>query len=133
MSKSKAQGTRFETYLVNRFREAGLSARRLAEGGSNDLGDIEIGTRFIVEAKHRTNLAGGPTGTYRKAAEKAAARVGAIPVVIWKRSVKRSGNTKRTQDGPPLVILSLDDFVELIGGPSRTPRPIDRTHPEGDL
>ena len=133
MNKPKAQGTRFESYLVNRFNEAGIPARRLAEGGSYDLGDIEAGSRFIIEAKHRTNLAGGPTGTFRKAAEKAAARAGSIPLVIWKRSIKRKGNTKRTQDGPILVILALDDLLQIIGGARTARRPIDGNHPEGEI
>ena len=41
MNKPKQQGTAYETYCVNRLNELpNTKARRLAEGGQNDLGDI---------------------------------------------------------------------------------------------
>ena len=55
MGKSKAQGTRFETELVNYFTNVGFAAGRLAEGGRNDRGDIlihnDIDEQWVVEAK----------------------------------------------------------------------------------
>ena len=42
MNKPKKQGTSFESSLVNKLIAEGYSdAKRLAEGGSNDIGDIE--------------------------------------------------------------------------------------------
>ena len=41
MNKPKKQGTSFESSLVNKLIAEGYTdAKRLAEGGSNDIGDI---------------------------------------------------------------------------------------------
>ena len=59
VNKPKAQGTRFETRIVQLLQEAGLYAQRLPEGGPNDEGDIEIHTdhrHFIIETKDRQRL-----------------------------------------------------------------------------
>ena len=42
VNKPKIQGTRFETYIVNKAKSLGMWSRRLAEGGSKDEGDLEI-------------------------------------------------------------------------------------------
>ena len=65
VNKPKIQGTAFETLTVNKLNEYGFKARRLAEGGSKDEGDIECEVPFshilpyprvVLEAKHRANL-----------------------------------------------------------------------------
>jgi len=93
MSKNKQQGTRFESALVKIAIAFGLDARRIAEGGINDRGDVEISGRY-----------GGPL-------------TDGAPIVAlaWKRLVNKGGG-KRTPDGEPVVVaLTLHDFLTLLG------------------
>lgn len=115
MSKQKQQGTKHESWIVNVFQDAGFTARRLAEGGADDEGDVEVtinGTRWVIEGKARQNL--NIQATLGKAREKAG---GSTPVaVIWKRLVRVAGYTNRQPvSGERVVIsLSLDDFLTLL-------------------
>ena len=115
MSKSKSQGTAWETEIVRRAQAVGLIAERLAEGGAYDLGDVRIFSdgpmAYIIEAKDRANL------NLHKALEKARFKSKArYTVVAWKRRVRKGGNVNRTQDGEPVVAMTLDLFLEIIGG-----------------
>ncbi len=60
VNKAKKQGTNYETNIVNRLNQvSNLKAQRFAEGGSNDLGDIQLfvdDEEFFIEAKSRMNL-----------------------------------------------------------------------------
>ena len=60
VNKAKKQGTNYETNIVNRLNKINnLKAQRFAEGGSNDLGDIQLfvnDEEFFIEAKSRMNL-----------------------------------------------------------------------------
>ncbi len=88
MSKNKAQGTRFESALVNIANAFGLDAQRIAEAGINDRGDIEI-------------LGNYPNRT--------------VVALAWKRLVNKGG-VKRGPDGEPVVVVvSLHDFLTLLG------------------
>ena len=43
VNKAKKQGTTYETNIVNRLnKEVNFKAQRFAEGGSKDLGDIQL-------------------------------------------------------------------------------------------
>jgi len=43
VNKAKKQGTNYETNIVNRLNKIdNFKAQRFAEGGSNDLGDIQL-------------------------------------------------------------------------------------------
>lgn len=88
MNKPKAQGTRWETELVQKAQAAGLLADRMPEGGMNDAGDVWIGdTPF-------------PSGDD-------------IAVVAWHRLID-TGNTRRAPDGvPSVVVMTLDDFLKI--------------------
>lgn len=114
MSKAKQQGTAHESWIVNALAAVGIKARRLAEGGSADEGDVEAqidGTRWVLEGKARQNL--NVQKTLSKAREKAG---GDTPVaVVWKRLVKVAGYTNRqpVEGERVVVILSWDDFVRL--------------------
>jgi hypothetical protein len=114
MSKAKQQGTAHESWIVNALAVVGIKARRLAEGGSADEGDVEAqidGTRWVLEGKARQNL--NVQKTLSKAREKAG---GDTPVaVVWKRLVKVAGYTNRqpVEGERVVVILSWDDFVRL--------------------
>lgn len=119
MSKAKAQGTKHESWLVTEFNDNGYQAKRIAEGGSNDEGDVEatlLNKRWVIEAKARQNLNIQATlGAARRKAN--AASQEPVPVaVIWKRLVKVAGMKNRQPiDGERIVVcMSLDDFLALL-------------------
>lgn len=86
MSKPRAQGTAWETELVNRAQAYGILADRLAEGGSNDRGDV-----WLVN----------PPGEYP------------IVGVAWKRLT--GDGTRRTPDGArDVVCVQTDVFLYLV-------------------
>ena len=88
MSKSKAQGTAWETEFVNRLQDAGLMADRLPEGGSHDRGDVWIGAPPDSE-----NFS--------------------VVAVAWKRLAGKG--SRRTPDGErDVIILSTADFIWLL-------------------
>ena len=106
VNKPKIQGTAFETLTVNKLNEYGFKAKRLAEGGSNDKGDIECENTFnnilpypkiILEAKHRQNL--NVHQTLAKAKEKAGGDV----VLAWKKTVRKNNSKVRVADGERIV------------------------------
>jgi hypothetical protein len=110
-TRPKDLGTQLETWTVRRSQDWGLIAERLAEGGPVDRGDVRVWTNeeWVGECKNRSNLnihdavakAGMKSGTWRT-------------FVVWKRLVRKSGNTVRTQAGPPIVAMTVDTFLELL-------------------
>jgi hypothetical protein len=116
MSKPKAQGTRHESWIVQELQALGIQARRLAEGGAADEGDVEVvinGQRWVLEGKARQNL--NIQKTLGKARKKAG---GETPVaVIWKRLVKAAGYTNRqpVEGERVTVTISWEDFLRLLG------------------
>jgi Holliday junction resolvase len=115
MSKPKAQGTRHESWIVQELQALGIQARRLAEGGAADEGDVEAtinGTRWVLEGKATQTL------NVQKILGKARRKAGGdVPVaVIWKRLVKVAGyqNRQPVEGERVTVTLSMDDFVRLI-------------------
>jgi hypothetical protein len=115
MSKAKAQGTTHESWIVKALTALGLTARRLAEGGSDDEGDVEAfitGRRWVLEGKARQTL--NVQATLGKARKKAG---GNTPVaVVWKRLVRVPGykNRQPVEGERVVVVLSWDDFVSLV-------------------
>jgi hypothetical protein len=115
VSKPKAQGTRHESWIVKELDAIGITARRIAEGGSADEGDVEAtinGTRWVLEGKATQTL--NVQKILGKARKKAG---GSTPVaVIWKRLVKVAGMSNRQPiEGERVVVtLSWEDFVELV-------------------
>ncbi len=112
MSKSKAQGTRYESALVSIFQAEGMRSRRIAEGGAADRGDVEVedtyGFVWVVEAKARERL------NVTRELAKARRKGGLYTVLAWKRLVQ-TGKQKRQPDGESdVVIMTLDTFVELL-------------------
>jgi hypothetical protein len=121
VSKAKAQGTTHESWIVKALTAVSIKARRLAEGGSADEGDVESfigGRRWILEGKARQTL--NVQQTLGKARKKAG---GDTPVaVVWKRLVRVPGyqNRQPVEGERVVVILSWDDFVSLVtNAPSR--------------
>jgi hypothetical protein len=121
MSKSKAQGTRWETEVVGKAQAAGLDAWRLAEGGSGDPGDVAVnadaddGETWVLE--HRQNL------PVHEALKKAQRKVGLADLpfmvdgvaVVWKRTLPNPDGGRRIPQGV-VVVLGMDDFLRLLGG-----------------
>ena len=114
VNKPKIQGTAFETLTVNKLNEYGFKAKRLAEGGSKDLGDIECENTFknilpypkiIFEAKHRANL--NVHQTLAKAKEKAGGDV----VLAWKKTVRKNNSKVRVADGERIVYIVDEDLL----------------------
>lgn len=115
VNKPKNQGTAWESAIVAAAQAVGLQAERIAEGGSNDLGDVRIitqdGTEWIIEAKHRNAL--NIHETMQKAIVKSGTRNTAV---WWKRTARKKGNTRRSQVGIPSVSMPGDTFLKLLGG-----------------
>lgn len=115
MSKPKAQGTRHESWIVKELDAIGVTARRIAEGGSADEGDVEAfinGERWVLEGKATQTL--NVQKILGKARKKAG---GSTPVaVIWKRLVKVAGmvNRQPVEGERTVVILSWEDFINLV-------------------
>lgn len=128
VNKPKAQGTRYESWLVDTFNDCYLLAERLAEGGMHDRGDVEVqGVRtFIVEAKARERLNVHQTLAH---AEGKAAPDDAV--VIWRKLTKTTpGAKRRTPDGKrDVVIMDLEVFIDLLGGDVAYPK---STEPRSD-
>jgi hypothetical protein len=114
MNKNKKQGTAFETWTRKALNSLGIRARRLAEGGQYDEGDVETwvtNDRWVIECKAQSNL--NPQKILAKARRKA----GGDPVIlVWKRLVRVQGKQVRqpVEGERIVVVLGWDDFVQLI-------------------
>ncbi len=120
VNKPKIQGTKFETWLVNKFNSWGdrYKAERLAEGGIKDIGDIKLKLKngmipykdFVIEAKARQAL------NVHQTLHKAKNKADGYPVILaWKKLVKQEGNQRRTSDGESVVyILDEDTLKDLL-------------------
>ncbi len=108
MSRSKQQGTAAETRIVALHRDRGIQARRLAEGGRADEGDVEVlapSGRLVGEVKDRERLSLHDTlataerkaGTHRVAvfwtrrSATTQPRCGVAALSAWSRSQNPSG------------------------------------------
>jgi len=120
MSKQKKQGTTHESWIVNELRSNEYEARRIAEGGSQDEGDVEAilaGEKWVLEGKARSNL--NVQEALGKARDKATSANGGVPVpvaVVWKRLVRVPGlQVRQPVEGERVVvILGWDDYVALL-------------------
>lgn len=110
-TRPKDLGTRLETAVVRNAQDRGLIAERLAEGAAYDRGDVRILTdrEWTIEVKDRMSL------NVPQALEKALAKAGTPDTaLVYRKMTRRNGNTNRTQDGPVIVALTLDRFLELL-------------------
>lgn len=84
-----AQGTRLESYIVAQAKEYGMAADRLPKRAVAGEPDLFIGVH--------------PTATMLR-----------MPVLIWKRLVRKDGRKRRSPSGVgKVVVLEFDDFMEL--------------------
>lgn len=113
-NKNKAQGTAFETWTRRALNIIGISARRLAEGGAYDEGDVEAhldSERWVLECKAQSAL------NVQKILGKARRKAGGAPVIlVWKRLVRVPGKQVRqpVEGERVVVVIGWDDFVKLI-------------------
>jgi hypothetical protein len=110
-TRPKDLGTRLETAVVRNATDRGLIAERLAEGAAYDRGDIRVYTdvEWVGEVKDRMSL------NAPKALEKALAKSRTFDTfLVWRKMTRKNGNQNRTQDGPVVVVLTLDRFLELL-------------------
>lgn len=110
-TRPKDLGTRLETRIVNAAQAAGLVAERLAEGGQYDRGDIRILTdrEWVGEIKDRMSL------NLPRTLEKAILKSGSLDTfVVWRKMRRPAGSERRVQDGPVIVAITLDRFLELL-------------------
>lgn len=119
MNKNKKAGTAHESYIVNIFKDKGMQAKRIAEGGSYDEGDVEViinDTKWVIEAKAKSSL--NIQATLHKARVKAEGvnKIKTPVAIIWKRLVRVDGYKVRQPVANERIIicLSLDDFFSLI-------------------
>lgn len=113
MSRSKQQGTAWERDAKTVLEAAGWTVTRLAEGGIHDLGDLHAidinGRPWVVECKWRERLQ--PHQALRVARVKTA-ELEVATALWWKRTVQKPGNTRRSADGEPsVVVLGVDDWL----------------------
>ena len=114
VNKAKKQGTTYETNIVNRLNtNKSFKSQRFAEGGSNDLGDIQLlvgEEEYFIEAKSRQNL------NIHQSLDKAIDKSGSENTILfWKKLKKRDGNSRRSSDGmPEVVTMSYELFVKLM-------------------
>lgn len=107
MSAAKAKGTRHESAIVGYLNERGIPARRVAQTGALDVGDVHGIDPFVGQAKNYANLADalrdGVDG-----AKVQAARVGAdrLPVAFIKRPRKGAADT--------YAVMPLSTFADLF-------------------
>lgn len=125
MSKQKKQGTTHESWIVNELTSHQHPANRIAEGGSQDEGDVETtlaGEKWVLEGKARSNL--NVQQSLGKARAKASAANGGqqIPVaVVWKRLVRVPGlQVRQPVEGERVVvILGWDDYLSLVNNATK--------------
>jgi len=120
--RPKDQGTRWETAIVDAAKAHGCDAWRLAPAGARDVGDVVVrtpdGDHYIVQAKDRQALnihecLGELLGRVSERPDEPFAVTGVG--VAWKRMLKlRDGELRRRRAGPPVVAVSLEEWLELI-------------------
>lgn len=113
MNKSKRQGTKEETDIVAWLRDNGFpQARRLAEGGSNDEGDVEAWPGGpVIECKARETM------QVQKTFGKALRKSNRFKALIWKRLVKVPGSKVRAPADPDakrVVIISMESLLDYF-------------------
>lgn len=136
-------GTEWETKVVELAHRYGCRAVRLAKMGFKDVGDVLVitpsGDHYLVEAKWREQLNVHATlgNQITKAATADLPWYVTGTSVWWKRSRRKSGNERRSPAGPPVVAITIDEYLRLISGnqrPEQEPdeRPADQgPQPQG--
>ncbi|MEY2965987.1 MAG: hypothetical protein RLY50_37 [Actinomycetota bacterium] len=110
MSKSKAIGTRRETWVVNRAKDAGFQARRAENNAKSKDVLITVAGRDVPhEVKDVAALSIHPI------LATAVETNGPDAAVVWHRKTKSKAGTKRVPAGPTLVAVTFDRYLQLLG------------------
>jgi hypothetical protein len=124
LNKPKKQGTAAESRIVTLHTSAGLSARRLAEGGSTDEGDVEVFAerlfwipgindyepmpyRVVGEVKDRERL------NTAEALDKAVRKSGTLRTALFVTQRYGEGLRRKTRR---FVAIPEGFWLELAGG-----------------
>lgn len=117
MGKSeKAAGNRFESYLKNKFKEEGWTSdrvRSIGVTGEPDLYATKGPLVLQIQAKETQRLSVGKVLKDLINSIDWNVQSWTVPVVVWKRVARKGETGKRIQQGPIMVILPLEDFLEL--------------------
>lgn len=116
MNKSKKQGTTAETRIIELHKTKGLQARRLAEGGRKDEGDVEV---FLLPRFHSFRIVGEVKDRERlnaaEAIEKAVSKSGTHRTVLfWTQRVPIPIGGVRARKRR-CVVIPEELWLELIG------------------
>lgn len=125
-NKSAAAGGRNEAWLAKYFKKRGWHSDRLRSfqvEGEPDLYATKAGFLFEIQAKERQNLnvhktlmdliEGQATVWGRIDSDEGRWNLG-IPLVVYKHMEKRGDTGRRTQVGPIMASLPLDDFCSIV-------------------
>lgn len=119
---AKARGTRFESDVVGFLRDRGLPARRVAQTGRLDTGDIHGISPFILQAKAYKDLTAAFRDGLAGAKEQAPRAGEPFGAAVVKRPRKSTGDA--------YVVLDLESFARLLHWfASATTDPDDPTLP----
>ena len=111
-SKSKAQGTTEQRRQRKLLQAPNYEGVVWAEEGVNDKGDLYLtigGWSVTIESKDAGAL--NSHGIVEKANRKAPGNA----VLWWKRKERKEGAKRRTQVGKPIVCMTEELFMELLG------------------
>lgn len=112
-NKPKQIGTAHETRFARAADERpALRAKRAENNAPGRDVDVTLrdGSVWPHECKHRANL-----NVHKLAAEVAAKQPTTPPIIVWKRSSRKGDNTNRTQDGPPMVAVTEEFWLDVLG------------------
>lgn len=113
VSKAKAIGTKFESAVKRYVLSEGFEARRVALAGSDDEGDVEIGTpRFdvTIECKSRKSMQAQWISDLLSEATSESEHAGTS---FGAAVVHRKGHGEKSME-KQVVMMELGDFIELL-------------------
>jgi len=114
VGKQKAQGTKRETWFVQKARDAGFNARRWENNA--EVCDVMVdvaGRQVPHEVKDVAALSLHPL------LGKVVAVHGGDAAVVWHRKKKSSTGVGRTPAGPTLVAVTVDRYLALLDAERR--------------
>lgn len=114
MTAAKDKGTRWETAIVRLLVGAGIPARRVAQTGSSDLGDVHGVSPFVIQAKDRRDVLDGIREGLDAVQRQAAAAGERWGVVVSKRARKPIEEA--------YVVMRLSTFAEVLAALRERPR-----------
>ena len=103
---AKRKGTAFESAVVAHLKAQGIPARRVAQTGAVDTGDIHGVSPFVLQCKAYKNVTDGLREGIEGAQRQAVAAGEPYGAAVVKRPRKSIADA--------YVVLTLDDFARLL-------------------